>query len=148
VRELVCEPLDISGAGDRAQRVAEVAAALADVGLPSSGRFLQARTHELSGGQLQRIALARALITRPKVLVADEPTSMLDASEQARLLVVLRQAQIERGLGLVLVSHEPAWPADGCSTPPDSSRTARRLNDPISSTRGAVDGPPYLPHRG
>jgi len=77
-------------------------------GLPGSGSFLHARTHQLSGGQLQRIALARALIVRPKLLVADEPTSMLDASEQARLLVVLRERQSEMGLGLIIVSHDIA----------------------------------------
>ena len=47
-------------------------------------------------------------MARPKLLVADEPTSMLDASEQARLLVVLRERQIEMGLGLVLISHDMA----------------------------------------
>ncbi len=108
VRELVGEPLDIAGGDGREQREAAVAAALEDVGLPGSGPFLEARSHELSGGQLQRVALARALVARPKVLVADEPTSMLDASEQARLLVVLRDAQLHRGLGLVLVSHDLA----------------------------------------
>ncbi len=54
------------------------------------------------------MALARALIVRPKLLVADEPTSMLDASEQARLLLVLRERQVEMGLGLVIVSHDMA----------------------------------------
>ncbi len=76
------------------------------VGLPSAGAFLTARTEELSGGQLQRIVLARALILGPDLLVADEPTAMLDASEQARLLVLLRELQVERGLGLVFVSHD------------------------------------------
>jgi peptide/nickel transport system ATP-binding protein len=74
----------------------------------TSGDFLTARSHELSGGQLQRISLARALVVRPKLLIADEPTSMLDASEQARLLVTLRERQVEMGLGLVLVSHDVA----------------------------------------
>jgi peptide/nickel transport system ATP-binding protein len=108
VEELVQEPLDVSGSGDLDARRDVVARALESVGLPGRGRFLQARTHELSGGQLQRIALARALVAEPKVLVADEPTAMLDASEQARLLVVLRERQIEMGLGLVLVSHDLA----------------------------------------
>jgi peptide/nickel transport system ATP-binding protein len=123
-----------------------VAAALDDVGLPSTGAFLEARTHELSGGQLQRIALARALVAGPKLLVADEPTAMLDASEQARLLVVLRERQVEMGLGLVIVSHDLAvvrkvtdrivvldagrvveeGPSDAVSTSPRSA-TARRL---------------------
>jgi peptide/nickel transport system ATP-binding protein len=82
--------------------------ALESVGLPSSGTFLDAFSHELSGGQLQRVALARALVVRPKLLVADEPTSMLDASEQARMLVVLRERQAEMGLGLIFVSHDMA----------------------------------------
>ena len=108
VAELVREPLDVAGDGSGAERSAAVAAVLESVGLPPSGAFLEARTHELSGGQMQRVALARALVARPKLLVADEPTAMLDASEQARLLVVLRERQVEMGLGLVLISHDVA----------------------------------------
>ncbi|HWC10986.1 MAG TPA: oligopeptide/dipeptide ABC transporter ATP-binding protein, partial [Acidimicrobiales bacterium] len=108
VEELVREPLDLLKNGDGVDRPAAVAAVLESVGLPSRGAFLQARTHQLSGGQLQRIALARALIAEPKLLVADEPTAMLDASEQARLLVVLRERQIEMGLGLLFISHDVA----------------------------------------
>ncbi len=109
VEELVSEPLlfagDPPGPTQRRDAVVEV---LESVGLPTSPEFLAARTHELSGGQLQRIALARALIIKPKLLVADEPTALLDASEQARLLVVLRERQIEMGMGLVLISHDLA----------------------------------------
>ncbi len=108
VAELVREPLDLGSEVEPEQRHHAVCEMLDSVGLPASGAFLQARTHELSGGQLQRIALARALVLRPKLLVADEPSAMLDASEQARLLVVLRERQIEMGLGLVLVSHNMA----------------------------------------
>lgn len=108
VAQLVREPLDLARDEDRRYSDAAVAEALESVGLPSSTGFLEARTHQLSGGQLQRIALARALVVRPKVLVADEPTSMLDASEQARLLVVLRERQTEMGLGLIIVSHDIA----------------------------------------
>ncbi len=108
VAELVREPLDLSANRDRREHAGAVSQALESVGLPPSGSFLSARSHELSGGQLQRVALARALVAEPKLLVADEPTSMLDASEQARLLVVLRERQVEMGLGLVLVSHDMA----------------------------------------
>ncbi len=108
VEALVREPLDLAKEGTSDERRRQVAEVLDSVGLPSSGEFLQAHTHELSGGQLQRIALARALIVGPKLLVADEPTAMLDASEQARMLVVLRERQVEMGLGLVIISHDLA----------------------------------------
>ncbi len=108
VAALVREPLDLAKDDPVEQHHMSVAEALDSVGLPSSGSFLDSLAHQLSGGQLQRVALARALVCRPKVLVADEPTSMLDASEQARLLGVLRERQVEMGLGLVLVSHDMA----------------------------------------
>ena len=108
VQELVGEPLRIGGAGTTREGPSEVGEMLDAVGLPLSRSFLEARTHELSGGQLQRVALARALIARPKLLIADEPTSMLDASEQARLLVILRELQGELGVGLLLISHDLA----------------------------------------
>ncbi len=108
VEALVREPLDLLKNQGSAARAVVVGKALESVGLPPSGSFLQARSHELSGGQLQRVALARALVSRPKLLVADEPTSMLDASEQARLLVTLRERQMEMGLGLLFISHDVA----------------------------------------
>ena len=108
VADLVREPLDIDGGLAREERDERVALALESVGLPRSGAFLESHAHQLSGGQLQRVALARALIVQPKLLVADEPTSMLDPSEQARLLLTLRERQVEIGLGLILVSHDIA----------------------------------------
>lgn len=108
VEALVGEALDVVGISEADRRRAAVQAVLGSVGLPSGEGFLQSRTHQLSGGQLQRVALARGLLAEPKVLVADEPTAMLDPSEQARLLVLLRERQVEMGLGLVLVSHDLA----------------------------------------
>ena len=92
-------------AGEQAEAISD---ALRSVGLPPAGDFLAAFPHQLSGGQQQRLVLARAMLAGPKVLVADEPTTMLDASEQARLLVLLRDRQVEAGLGLVMVSHDMA----------------------------------------
>lgn len=108
VLELVREPLDIQRLGDRAARDTRARAALADVRLPTTPAFLAKHAHELSGGQLQRIAIARALVLEPKLLVADEPVAMLDPSEQARVLRLLKDVQNERGMGLLLISHDLA----------------------------------------
>ncbi|MBW3652319.1 MAG: ABC transporter ATP-binding protein [Actinobacteria bacterium] len=154
VEQLVREPLDLLGskAEDPARAVA---AALDSVGLPASGQFLGARSHELSGGQLQRVSLARALIAEPRLLVADEPTSMLDASEQARLMVVLRERQIEMGLGLVLISHDIALVRKAtdrivvldAGRVVEEGRSERVSSAPRSLTgRRLIDAAPELPH--
>lgn len=108
VREAVREPLDVQELGTPAQREELVASTLADVRLPPRDGFLDRHTHELSGGQLQRVALARALVLEPKLLVADEPLEGLDPSEQAKMLQLLKALQVERGMAMVLVSHDLA----------------------------------------
>ncbi|MGH9224752.1 MAG: dipeptide ABC transporter ATP-binding protein [Acidimicrobiales bacterium] len=108
VAEVVREPLDVQHAGSSAERAQRVAAALVDVGLPQTEAFLSRRAHDLSGGQLQRVAIARALVLGPRLLLADEPTSMLDASEQAKVLVMLKDQQVARGMAMVVVSHDLA----------------------------------------
>lgn len=85
---------------------------LQDVGL--SGEVLSRYPHQLSGGQLQRIAVARALSVRPEVLYADEPTSALDVSVQAQVLNLLMGLKRQHGLTLMLVSHDLAVVARLC----------------------------------
>ncbi len=108
VAEVVREPLDVQHIGSGSDRAQQVAAALAGVGLPPTDAFRSRRAHDLSGGQLQRVAIARALVLGPRLLLADEPTSMLDASEQAKLLVMLKDEQLARGMAMIVVSHDLA----------------------------------------
>jgi microcin C transport system ATP-binding protein len=90
------------------QRQAKVLAALAEVGLTESHftGLLNRYPHEFSGGQRQRLAIARALIVEPQLLVLDEPTSALDVTIQKQVLQLLQRLQRERGLSYLLITHD------------------------------------------
>ena len=104
VGEIVAEPLAIhEGKLSRAERQKRTAAMLERVGL--QGEALRRYPHEFSGGQRQRIGIARALILRPKLVIADEPVSALDVSIGAQVLLLLQELQTEFGLTYVIISH-------------------------------------------
>jgi peptide/nickel transport system ATP-binding protein len=103
---IVGEPLDMLDAATQGERAERIAEALSAVGLqPSDGTKFP---HEFSGGQRQRIAIARALITRPKLIVADEPVSALDVSVQAQVLNLMKALEAQHGVTYLLISHDLA----------------------------------------
>ena len=106
VARIVAEPLTAIGDVGRAEQRARVAAVLKQVGLRDAD--MDKFPHEFSGGQRQRIAIARALITQPKLIVADEPVSALDVSVQAQVLNLLEDLQDQFGLSYMLISHDLA----------------------------------------
>jgi oligopeptide transport system ATP-binding protein len=106
VENIIREPLDIHAIGTPAERAAEVKRLLRITGMPAdAGNRLP---NEFSGGQQQRIGIARALALRPKLLICDEPVSSLDVSVQAQILNLLRDLQKSFGLTYLFISHNIA----------------------------------------
>ncbi|MDY6836180.1 MAG: ABC transporter ATP-binding protein [Chloroflexota bacterium] len=108
VLELVREPLDIQGIGSKEEREGKVIQVLREVELPTNEHFLETYPHHLSGGEMQRVCIARALVMNPEVLIADEPTSFLDPSVQAKILKLLLNLQEQRGLTMLIITHDIA----------------------------------------
>ncbi|MGH3195867.1 MAG: dipeptide ABC transporter ATP-binding protein [Streptosporangiaceae bacterium] len=104
VGPILREPLAIQRVGSRREQQAKIDAILDEVGLPRAA--VERYPHEFSGGQRQRLGLARALILNPKLLVADEPVSALDVSIQAQILNLMQDLQHDLGLTYLFISHD------------------------------------------
>ncbi|MBF9235673.1 ABC transporter ATP-binding protein [Microvirga alba] len=107
IRDSVEEPL-LALRIDAKEREERVFAALADVELSPPERYLSLRPHQLSGGQRQRVAIARAIVLRPTILIADEPTSMLDVSLRIGILRLLERIRARTGIAILLITHDLA----------------------------------------
>ena len=104
VRQIIEEGLIVNRIGTSADRADRVKAALRDAGLPDN--ILNRFPHEFSGGQRQRLAIARAIAMEPEFILLDEPTSALDLSVQAQIIELLRKLQAEKGLSYLFISHD------------------------------------------
>jgi len=106
IGDIVAEPLRLAGVRGRAARWRQAGALLERVGL--GARMLARFPLSVSGGEAQRIAIARVLAARPAIIVLDEPTSSLDVSTQAMLLNLLKDLAWQDGLSYILISHDIA----------------------------------------
>jgi peptide/nickel transport system ATP-binding protein len=108
VGEAIGHPLDIHGIGDKAWRKEAVLGMMRKVGLAPAEYLYKKYPHQLSGGQSQRVVIARALVTRPDFVVADEPIAMADVSVRALILKLMRDLKDEMGLTYLFITHDLA----------------------------------------
>src|SRR6266540_2904117 len=106
IEEQLIEPLLIHERIDRSAAVARAIQVLSQVGIPDAGARIKCYPHEFSGGMRQRVMIAMALITRPDLLIADEPTTALDVTVQAQILELIRREQQQLGMAVILISHD------------------------------------------
>jgi len=106
IGEQIAEAVMRHEGASRAQGRARALDMLTRVRIPSPERRLKAYPHEMSGGMRQRAMIALALACRPKLLLADEPTTALDATVQIQILILLRELQAEFGMGMIFVTHD------------------------------------------
>lgn len=104
IGDILKEPLDINTKFSSKEKKSLVKNILEEVGLPESS--IELYPHEFSGGQRQRIAIARALILNPKLIIADEPVSALDASIQAQIINLLKELKRHKKLTVLFISHD------------------------------------------
>lgn len=106
VQRILEEPLIVSGTKDRVVRLDRIRKVMSEVKLHPADDFLPKYPHMLSGGQQQRIVIARAMLREPKLIVADEPVSMLDASVRVEILKLMQALQESHGLSVIYITHD------------------------------------------
>ena len=108
IGDIVSEPLEIHGVGNKEDRKKRVIEVLQEVKLEPTGDIVKRYPHMLSGGQRQRVVLARALALKPKIILADEPVSMLDVSIRAEMLELMQELQKKYNISFIYITHDLA----------------------------------------
>lgn len=114
IEDQLIEPLLIHESIGRAEAVRRAIRMLEEVGVPDAAKRIRNYPHEFSGGMRQRVMIAMAMITRPDVLIADEPTTALDVTVQAQILELIRREQQRNGTAVILISHDLAVVSGFC----------------------------------
>ncbi len=106
IQRILEEPLIIGGVKNKDQRIARILKVMSEVKMHPPEDFLNKFPHMLSGGQQQRVVIARSMLLEPKLIVADEPVSMLDASVRVEILKLLRGLQEQHDLSFIYITHD------------------------------------------
>ena len=114
VSEQIIEPLLIHEKTSRAEAMRRAVKMLEDVGVPGAAKRIRSYPHEFSGGMRQRVMIAMALITKPELLIADEPTTALDVTVQAQILELVKKMQREMGMAVIWITHDLGVVANFC----------------------------------
>ncbi len=108
VKDIISEPLEIHSTKNTKERRGRLLEVLSEVKLESVKDILNRYPHMLSGGQRQRVVLARALILKPRIIIADEPVSMLDVSIRAEILELMKDLQTKNNITFIYITHDLA----------------------------------------